>query len=191
MRANHIKSSFIVLVLSVFLYFFWNKYSEFLTQGSRPSEAILKLKEMEEKGVPSFNLQDISGNQVSLSQFKDQALILNFWASWCEPCVDELPSMIKLVKHFKGKVVLLAVSADESLQDLEEFLKAFRIKGPHIKVIWDKEMLIARKFGTEVLPESYILGRDNRLHKKVSGELKWDSLEAISFFEELIKRDWE
>ena len=182
---GHIKALLLVSVISVFLYFLWNEYRDFLTQGSRPSQSMLKLKDMEINGAPPFSIKDIHGDIISLSHFKDRVVILNFWASWCEPCVDELPSMMELIDRFQGELILIAVSADENLEDMRSFLMAFQVDSLHIKVIWDKDMVLAKKYGTEVLPESYIFGKNNHFHRKVSGELRWDSPEAILFFKKV------
>ena len=185
--SSHLKGGGVVLFMAGVLYLAWSQYSGFLTQGSRPSEGVVKLKKMEKEGVPDFSMRDVNGEEVSLSQFKDKIVILNFWASWCEPCVDEFPSMIQLVKHFQGRIILIALSADDNLEDMKGFLKAFQVAIPHIKVIWDRDRKVAREYGTEVLPESYILGSQNRLIRKITGIDRWYTPEAIEFFEDLIK----
>ena len=187
---SHLKGLGVVLLMAGVLYLIWSQYSDFLTQGSRPSEAVIKLKSMEKKGVPDFSVKDVNGDEISLSRFKDKIVILNFWASWCEPCVDEFPSMIQLVEHFNGDIILVAVSADYTLEDMKSFLRAFKVTDPHIKVVWDKGKVIPEKYGTEILPESYILGKDNRLVRKITGIDRWYTPEAITFFEDLLQREW-
>lgn len=165
----------------------WWKYQDFLTQGSRPPPGTQKLNEMEAEGVPDFSIEDIDGNRVELSDFKDKIVILSFWASWCEPCVQEFPSLVHLIKEMKGDVVLLAISADHSLEALQAFIKAFDAKDPNIKIMWDKSQRVAGLYGTEILPESYILGYQNKVIRKIAGVDKWDGPQAISFFKELVE----
>ena len=165
----------------------WNQYRNFLYQGQKPTESTKVLNEMAQQGVPEFSLEDIRGQKVSLADFREQVVIVNFWASWCDPCVEEFPSLLKLISHYKGKVILLAISADHSEEDMLNFLKAFKVEGPHIKVMWDKEQEVAKKFGTFVLPESYILGRENRFVRKIAGVDDWSSSHAFRFFDELLK----
>ena len=189
MKGIHLKALGVVLLISGALYFFWCQYKSVLIQGSRPSMGMLKLKEMEQKGVPDFSVLDVDGDRISLSQFKDKVVIVNFWASWCDPCVDEFPSMVELISHFKGNVVLLAVSSDDSLEEIKNFLKVFEVFNPYIKVLWDKEKVIAQRYGTQVLPESYILGRDHQLKRKIVGVDQWYTRESIAFFEALVKEN--
>lgn len=165
----------------------WWKYQDFLTQGSRPPEGTQKLNQMEQEGVPDFSLEDLKGQRVELADYKNKIVILSFWASWCEPCVEEFPSLINLIKEMKGDVVLLAVSADHTLESLLAFIKAFDASDENIKIMWDKNQEIAQLYGTEVLPESYILGYQNKIIRKIAGVDKWDSPQAISFFKELVE----
>ena len=189
--SQHLKGLISVIVLAGVLWLLWSQYDEFLERGQRPTEGTQKLNVFEKEGVPGFTLKDLSGKEVSLSDFKGKAVIVNFWASWCDPCVEEFPSMIKLVKHFKGEVVIIAISADNTKEDIEDFLKAFKAYDPSLVVLWDKEQLVAKKFGTAVLPESYILGKNNRFIRKIAGIDDWYSPQAINFFEELIKGNVE
>lgn len=182
-----IKGLLAVAILGVVLWAGWARYRNFLYQGSLPSEGTLRLNEMEKSGVPQFSILDIHGKEISLKDFKDQIVIINFWASWCDPCVQEFPSLLRLIEHFKGKVVLLAISADHTESDLRTFLKAFKAEADHVYVMWDKDQSIAKKYGTQVLPESYILGYNNKLIRKIAGVDTWDSPDAITFFSSLVE----
>jgi thiol-disulfide isomerase/thioredoxin len=164
----------------------WWRYNEFLTAGMSPTVGTQKLNEMEKNGVPDFELEDLEGNKVRLSDFKDKTVILSFWASWCDPCVAEFPSMVKLVEFFGGKVLMVAVSADRTKEDILSFLKPYGGKAPeHVAVLWDSEMKIPAMYGTEVLPESFILGKDLKLIRKVVGSEDWFSPGAVQLFQEI------
>ncbi|MCB0386854.1 MAG: TlpA family protein disulfide reductase, partial [Bdellovibrionales bacterium] len=126
----------------------WWKYQEFLTRGSRPPEGTQKLNQMEKKGVPDFTMTDLAGETIQLSNLKDKVVIVSFWATWCEPCVEEFPSLINLVREFKGEIILLAISADNSMAELKAFIKAFKADDPNIKVMWDKDQKVAELYGT-------------------------------------------
>lgn len=182
-----VKGLLSVAILALVMWAAWQKYNTFLTQGSRPTEGTRILNKMEKEGVPQFTLPNLEGEPISLSDFKDQVVIINFWASWCDPCVEEFPSLINLINKFDGKIILLAVSGDHNMDDLKTFLKAFKVESPHIKVMWDKDLKVAQSYGTQVLPESYILGRNNRLIRKIAGVDKWDTPDAFAFFESLLK----
>lgn len=182
-----IKGLVVVLLTGGILYFGWVQYEDFLTRGQRPPEGTLKLNEMEKSGVPDFTLKDLAGNDVTLSAYKGKVVIVNFWASWCEPCVKEFPSLIRLLNTYPEEVVLLAVSADYTLEDLTGFTKAFKVGDvSNFIVMWDNEKEVAELFGTEVLPESYIIGKDGSLVRKVAGVEEWDSPMAMEFFKQLL-----
>jgi len=186
--SHAIKGILAVVLVGIVMGAAWWKYQDFLNQGSRPPEGTQKLNQMEAKGVPDFSLTTLSGESVQLAALKDRVVIVSFWATWCEPCVEEFPSLVNLIREFKGKVVLLAVSADNSVDELKAFVKAFKADDPHIKIMWDKEQKVANLYGTEALPESYILGYDNSLIRKIAGVDKWDTPEAIEFFRDIVDK---
>jgi thiol-disulfide isomerase/thioredoxin len=163
-------------------YFYW----QYLTRGMRPPEATQRLVEMETNGVPDFTLSDLSGRSVSLHQFKGKVVLVNFWATWCAPCVKEFPSLQNLVKQFKGEIVVLAVSFDHQREDIESFIKAFGGTPPGFQVLWDPERSTSKLYGTDVLPETYILNGDHKLLRKIAGEAKWDEPMALQFFADIV-----
>ena len=115
-------------------------------------------------------------------------MIINFWASWCDPCVEEFPSFLKLLDHFKGRIKILAISADNNKEDIETFIKAFNGNSENLIVMWDKEQKVAKSFGTRILPESYIIGLNNKFVRKVTGIDNWYTPQAIEFFENLLTK---
>jgi thiol-disulfide isomerase/thioredoxin len=180
------KALLVVLILAGVLWASWKRYENFLSKGQQASVSTKKLNEMEEQGVPDFEIESINGEMIKLSSFKDKVVIVNFWASWCEPCVQEFPSLIKLIERFKGEVVILAISADYTMEELKNFLKVFKVDDPNFLVAWDKDKTIATQFGTQVLPESYVIGYDNKLVRKITGVDDWATPEAFRFFEVLV-----
>lgn len=165
-------------ILAVPIYYYW----EFLTAGMRPTIATLKLNELETVGVPDFELLDLNGKSVRLADFKDRPVVLNLWATWCAPCVKEFPSLKRLVEHFGGKLVVVAVSHDQSMEDLQSFIRAFGEVPKDFVILWDKSKLTGQLFGTSQLPETYILNREHRLVRKIAGEQVWDDPRAFEFF---------
>lgn len=175
-----------VAVFAAILGLGWVKYKAFLTSGMEPTIGTKKLNEMEQAGVPDFELKDLNGNSVKLSQFADRTVILSFWASWCDPCVAEFPSMVKLVDFFKGKVVMIAVSADKSQEDIEIFLRPYGTLPKDVIVVWDKDKTVASRYGTEALPESYIIGRGSKVLRKIAGSEDWFTPGAVQLFNEIV-----
>lgn len=190
MNAKPIVIGFIVVALiSGGMWGLWEMYSEKLSQGMQAPESAKILNKIDEDGVPDFKLTQLNGEPLTLSQFKGKVVLLNFWASWCEPCIKEFPSMIKLIDELKGEVVLLAISADYEKKDMETFLKAFQVKSPHIYTAWDQDQKLAKSYGTFTLPESYIIGKDGKLVRKVTGIEEWATPDAIDFFKSLASMD--
>jgi cytochrome c biogenesis protein CcmG, thiol:disulfide interchange protein DsbE len=183
-----LKATLVVLVIAGGLFFGWAKYHDFLNRGRQAPESVKFLNNLEKNGVPDFNLKDIDGREVSLTKFRGKLVVLNFWASWCDPCVSEFPSLLKLIDHFKGQILFLGVSGDYELVDVRKFLQLFKVKDPSIYIVWDKDLDLAKKYGTYRLPESYIIGVDGKLIRKVVGVDNWASANAIDYFADLLKK---
>jgi cytochrome c biogenesis protein CcmG/thiol:disulfide interchange protein DsbE len=145
------------------------------------------LDQMEKTGLPDFELDDLAGHKRKFSEFQADIVVLNFWASWCNPCVQEFPSMLKLVKHMKGKVVVVAVSTDDNADDINAFTKAFKLPQPNFYVLWDKEKTVMKTFGVEKMPESFLAGRGRKLIRKVMGIEDWSSANALDYFDSLLR----
>lgn len=152
----------------------------------RPPESTQMLAEMEKQGVPDFTLNDLNGKPVSLHDFKGKIVLINFWATWCAPCVKEFPSLQRLVKKFKGQVVVVAVSYDRQRDDIDSFIRAFGGTDDNFVILWDKERTTSRLYGTDVLPETYLVNRDHKLIRKIAGEALWDDPMALQFFEDIV-----
>ncbi len=142
------------------------------------------IDQLEKQGVIDFNAKTIEGKEISLTQFKDKIVILSFWASWCAPCVEEFPSMVSLLKKFPDQVVMVAVSADDSVDDINIFFKSLKIEGklPNLFVVWDANHEISQKYQIQKMPETFIFQKGSKLLRKVVGSIKWDDEDAINFF---------
>lgn len=137
--------------------------------------------------LPDFEAKDLNGKPLKLSQFKGKVVIVNFWASWCAPCIEEVPSLLSLIKTFPKDIVLLAVSGDSTQEDIDSFMKSFpEMKTlPNSYVIWDADKKLSAQFEVLRLPESFIAGRDLKLVKKLSGTIDWHTPDAISYLKQL------
>ncbi len=171
-------------ILSVPLYFYW----EFLTKGMSPPRGTLMLSEMEKKGVGDFSLPSLSGQNRSLSEFKQPLVLVNVWATWCAPCIKEVPSLINLASRFPKDLVILAVSFDREKSDIESFVKAFGPFPENFIILWDEKRKMEQHLGTDVLPETYILNSDRKLIRKIVGDTLWDEPMALDFFRTLIEK---
>lgn len=115
--------------------------------------------------APAFTVQDLSGAPVSLADFAGKFVIVNFWATWCEPCIREWPQLDRLAERFAGvdDVVILAISMDKAKADVPPFLERMSLTETRVKVLWDPEQAVQKAFGTTNLPDTYFVGRDGAL----------------------------
>lgn len=184
-----VKALIAVFIVAGVLGFGWWRYSDFLNQGKKAPVSAQILNKLEKEGFPDFELTEIITKKTyRLSDFKDKLVILNFWASWCDPCIAEFPSLYQLLSKYPNDLVLLAVSADFEEADIHNFLKTFKYTGKNIHVFWDKDYVLAKQFGTEKLPESYIIAKDRTLIRKVSGVDDWSTPDAMEYFQHLIEQ---
>lgn len=184
---QHLKALIIVVILGGLAVWGFNTF--FLPKVQQAPTTMSTIESMEKNGVPNFSAKTLSGESFELEQLKGKVIILNFWASWCGPCVEEVPSLIKLVKEFKGDVVLIAISGDSSEDDIKVFLKSFpELAGDHIKVVYDQDRSKMKMFDVARLPESLVLGQDHKLVKKLVGSINWYSKDSIEYMRTLIKK---
>ena len=103
-------------------------------------------------------------------------LIVNFWASWCTPCVQETPDLIELTHRTPGLKILF-VSGDSSQQEIISFLTSFKeMNGPNTRVIWDEKKELMSLFQVQLLPESFIYDKDLKYKRHIKGAVDWKSL---------------
>jgi cytochrome c biogenesis protein CcmG, thiol:disulfide interchange protein DsbE len=152
-------------------------------------ESFSYLSKFEKVGVPSIEAVDLLGKPFDLAQVKTPVVIVNFWASWCGPCVEEFPSMLKLVEAMPGQVTIVAVSMDDDEKDLRAFTKLFKVPRPGFEVLWDREKKVMATYAVGKLPESYIVGPDRKLIRKVLGIENWATENAISYFKSLAEKN--
>ena len=138
--------------------------------------------------APNFSLPDLDGKMVSLSDYRGKVVLLNIWATWCPPCVEEMPSMEKLYQELQAEgFEILAVSIDESgAQDVLPFMKKHKLSFP---ALIDSRGTLKGLYQTTGVPESFIIDKDGMLVEKVIGPRGWAVPEAVRFFRNLIRRD--
>lgn len=141
---------------------------------------------VENKPAPDLLLAALDGSPLKLSELKGKVVLLNFWATWCPPCREEVPSMVKLNAKMAGKPFqMVAVSIDEGGKPaVESFLKS---TGQSLPAYTDPTTRAAKTYGITGVPESFIIDRNGIIVKKVIGPLEWDSQEVIAFLENLMK----
>lgn len=120
--------------------------------------------------APNFLLKDLRGNKVKLSDFRGKHVILNFWATWCPPCVDEMPSYQKLAVEYP-EIVILAINFDEDEQTVRKFVTERLLT---ITVLLDKGGKIKNSYGVIGFPEAFMIYPDGKLAEKIiGGPIDW------------------
>lgn len=185
---KYLKGLLAVLIVGTLIlwgFALWRENSFSTTAESR----LALMDRMEQVGLPEIAGASLSGDPVSLQALTGKVVIVNFWASWCAPCLEEFPSMIKLVKEFKGDVVLLAVSQDSNREDIDAFLRSFPDgQDPSIHVVWDESRDIGKAYEVDRLPESFLAGVDGKLVTKIVGTINWYSDESVAYVRELLSK---
>ncbi len=141
-------------------------------RGSHPSQT--------GKLAPDFNVAD-GTSAVHLASYRGQVVLLNFWATWCEPCILELPSLLQF-HHEHPEYPVLAVSIDEDPDAYRSFLQRRHVD---LITVRDPQQTAASKFGTEQWPETYIIDREGRIRRRFIGAQDWSSPEILRFLKTL------
>jgi cytochrome c biogenesis protein CcmG/thiol:disulfide interchange protein DsbE len=119
----------------------------------------------------AFNVKTDQGKTISISDFPGKVLVLNFWASWCKPCVDEMPSLNEFSKRMeKEGVTVLGISVDHDEARYRKFLKDANIA---FQTYRDEKADIAASYGTYKYPETYIIDKQGKVIEKIIGEEFW------------------
>jgi thiol-disulfide isomerase/thioredoxin len=132
--------------------------------------------------APSFSIRTDSGREVSLNNFGGKVLILNFWASWCPPCVQETPSLSQFAEQYKSKgVTVLALSVDKDPKAYAAFLQRFR---PAFETARDFQ--VHEDYGTFMYPESYIIDAHGKVIKKIAEGADWNDPALNQYIQSLL-----
>lgn len=136
--------------------------------------------------APDFRLSALDGRMFSLSDFKGKAVIVHFWATWCPPCVEEMPTLTNFHKLMQTQdAVLLAVSVDEGgANAVGGFLHRNKLSIP---VLLDPDRSIAGSYGTFKFPETYFIDRKGIVRHKVIGPLDWSTPQAKQMLSKVLE----
>jgi peroxiredoxin len=132
--------------------------------------------------APDFTITD-QDRTVTLSQFRGHVLVLNFWATWCPPCVEEMPSLVQLQEKMKDKdVTVLGVSIDVDDDAYHRFLKE---RGITFMTVRDADHKTSDVYGSFKWPETYIIDREGKVRRKFIGPVDWSQPEIVDFLSKL------
>jgi thiol-disulfide isomerase/thioredoxin len=139
------------------------------------------------KPLPKLlNLLDVNGQRVIRDDYKGKVTVVNFWATWCPPCVEEIPSLNRLRQAMQGKPFeLISIDYAEDKTRIEKFLQQVNVDFP---VLLDGDGKVSASWGVLVFPSTFVIGPDGMIHYGVNGGILWDSPEVIGTLNGLIDR---
>ena len=135
--------------------------------------------------APALTLKDIGGAAHDLGQYRGSVVLVNFWATWCVPCREEMPSIQRLRERFaKERFVVLTVNVDEPEARIRNFLTETRLDLP---VLVDRNKTATRAWGVRVMPTTILVGPDGRMRYRALGDLDWNNETAAGIVTQLMR----
>lgn len=137
--------------------------------------------------APEFTLKTLDNKKVALKDLKGKYVFLNFWATWCGPCREEMPSMERLYQKFKSKknFAMLAASIDRGG---EKAVKRFMEDNNFtFTILLDEDSEVAAEYGVMGIPATYLIDPEGFIINRATGAREWDSKESIEFFDKLLE----
>jgi len=144
-----------------------------------------ELKRWDGGATPPLALEDLQGKSHDLAEYRGKVVLVNFWATWCVPCREEMPSIDRLRSSMKGQPFeVLAVNMAEPLSRIEKFVSQMPLGFPLLR---DRDGAAGRAWKAKLLPASFLIGRDGRIRYVAYGELDWSSDAVRARVAELLK----
>jgi peroxiredoxin len=134
--------------------------------------------------APEFSLRELNGNVASLSGYRGKMVLLNFWATWCSPCRDEMPSMEQLSRDFGGQgLAVVAINQRENAALVARFMKTHNL---NFSTLLDTDGRVAASYRVYGIPVSYVIDADGQAIGMKSGSMDWASPRVVDMFRELV-----
>ena len=136
--------------------------------------------------APDFTLPSLTQGSLSLGDFRRRVVVLNFWATWCPPCVEETPGLEQFAEKMRDQgVTVIGVSVDQDAAALQTFAAQQRLSFP---IARDSDQSVATRYGTFKFPETYIIDQDGKVAEKLIGAVDWQDPRIGAFVLELTGR---
>lgn len=153
------------------------------------AEALADMGLEQVRGAPpllDFTLEDLSGKKVQLSSLKGKVIMVNFWATWCPPCREEMPGMEKLYQTLKANpdFVMLAVDSQEDPATVKAFIEKNKY---HFPVLLDQNGAVTAQYSVRAYPTTYIIDRQGRVIGGVVGARAWETPETLKGLQKLLQ----
>ena len=137
------------------------------------------------KAAPDFTLPTTDGQQVSLQQYRGKVVFLNFWATWCIPCREEMPALERLHQTYQTQdLAILSIDLKESADQVKVFFQKHSLSFP---ALLDQDGSVFRDYLVAGMPTTYLIGRDGTMLARGVGGRDWTRAEALQLIQELIK----
>jgi peroxiredoxin len=137
------------------------------------------------KAAPDFTLPTTDGQQVSLQQYRGKVVFLNFWATWCIPCREEMPALERLHQTYQAQdLAILSIDLKESADQVKAFFQKHSLSFP---ALLDSNGAVFRDYLVAGMPTTYLIGRDGTLLARGVGGRDWTRAEALQLIQQLIK----
>ena len=135
---------------------------------------------LEGNPAPAFTLKDLTGREVRLADLRGKVVLLNFWATWCPPCREEIPSMMRLNQAMAGKPFQrVAVSINEGgAQEVEAY---FKQSGNALPALLDTTQKVAKRYGLTGVPETFVIDKKGVILKKFVGGMEWSDPTVVKY----------
>jgi thiol-disulfide isomerase/thioredoxin len=145
--------------------------------------------------APDFKLKDLNGQDVSLSSYRGKVVLLNFWASWCAPCREEMPDLGELAHILKPEkdVAMVTVSVDNGPDEVRDLLKTvLREDPPPFPVLFDPQgdHIVGAKYGTHQFPETWLIDKRGVIRARFDGSRPWSNPVVVEMIEQLRGSDY-
>ena len=136
--------------------------------------------------APSFKLRNLHGNLEGLDDYKDKVVVLNFWATWCAPCLEEMLTFERLYRRYRSQgLTVLAVSLDKgNSEKVKNFTDANNFTFP---VLLDSEGIAEKRYPSLTIPFTYVIDKKGRIAARVDGAKNWATNETFEALEILVK----
>jgi cytochrome c biogenesis protein CcmG, thiol:disulfide interchange protein DsbE len=147
------------------------------------------------KGVPDFRLplydftRGVFSEEVfRLRDLRAKVVLINFWATWCVPCLTEFPSLVELSQKYKDdpRLQIIAITMDQSPTEVKNFLARGPRPAENFTILSDNSYFVAHRYGTKKIPETYIIDGSHKLIRKIIDSQNWMGTEFLSFLDQLL-----
>jgi len=150
------------------------------TISETPNASTYEKYKVESGFKPAFTIKNASGENVSLSDYKGQVVILNFWASWCPPCIEEMPELQEVHDSLGEGTVLLAINLTDGQRETRELADKFLAKnGYDMNVLYDAEGKAFTPFGITSIPQTFIIDKEGMVIYNIAGATDKATIDAL------------